>query len=452
MSTAELKQYLKAHAEFVSYQSTATHRQIRINMNPFLNQHLASRRVAWLFGRVSKAAPGSYAAQGAGKVVDVEVIYEPPQLGLRHRVLLPEDADAPWVTMLTNGLGLKPVGWLFTAPFRGRTENVLTASEVLLAAERQAKDPHFMTVTFSFEQRQDEATGRTHVFRSTTAWQLSEQCIKLFKAGQLYRDVGDDPFIIRTRRTVMASDPEDPTQRVRATTKFHTAYLVAPAGIAAIAPEDTLLSSEFPAPNRRTPSGDLMPVTSLQARKAVFGLRVARSAGASAVTSATIRETMLARIADFNFLLWLCKHGPSLQYPVTPAEVSEMCSYVRDLDGEGAASFRFKLMAALGAGWLCPLTEAKCGYDDVRDSPEDLRDHIARTFGMDMTPVVNPLDAVEAVTLAERTATVRPLLTKLRSKLGTGVAPSASAEAAAGPHGPVLSSFFGAQRSFVGDL
>lgn len=443
MSPAALRKYLKDNAEFIAYQTNATHRQLRIDMNPFLNQNLSVRRLGWLFGRVTAAAPDTYAAQGAGKVVDVEVIYEPTQLGLKNRILLGKDETAPFSEMITRTLGLVKVGWLFTAPFRGKVENVLTASEVLLAAAQQAVHPHFMTAAFTFEQRQDAGTGRTHIFRSTTAWQLSEQCIKLFKAGQLYRDDGDDAFVIRSRKSVMASDPDDPMQRVRATTKFHTSYLVSPAGIQAVAPEDTLLSSQFPVTTRRSPSGDVMQVSTERARKAIFGLRVARGQLTGAVTAGTIRETMLARISDFNFLLWLCKVGPTLPYPVTLSEVAEMCGYVRDLDAAGAASFRFKLMAALGAGWLCPLTEAKGGYDDVRESPEDLRDHIARTFGNDGTPVVDPLESVRAVTRADRERRRGFLLTRLREALGRERRDSMEDDAggmAGMPHASFLSS------------
>jgi len=428
---AALRRFLKQNAEFITFQGTATHRQIRINMNPFLNQHLQTRRVAWLFGTVTDAEASSYAAQGAGKVVSVEAIYEPPQLGFKHRVALAPDPDAPFVELLAASLRLVPVGWLFTAPFRGEVENVMTSSELLTAARMQSKHPHFMTVAFTFEQQQDAALGRARIFRSSTAWQLSEQAVRLYKAGQLHRDAGDDPFHVRTRRSVMASDPDDPMRQVRAVKRFHTSYLVSPAGIQSLSEADTLLSARFPVMNRRTPSGDVIEVTPEEARKAVFGLRAARGEG-GAVTGSSIRETMLARVADFSFLLWLCKHGTALPYPVSGAEVVELCEYVATHDGAGAASFRFKLMAALGAGWLCPLTERTRGYDDVRESPEDLRDHIARTFGDDETPVVNPLDSVRSSTRSERERLAPNLLTRLRAELGRGAADEDAAAALGG--------------------
>ncbi|KAA0161883.1 hypothetical protein FNF28_04880 [Cafeteria roenbergensis] len=361
--------YLKQHAEFITFQGIATHRQLRINMNPFLNQRLQTRRVAWLFGTVADAEAGTYAAQGAGKT------------------------------------------------------NVLTSSEILTAAALQAEHPHFMTVVFTFEQQDDPALGRTRIFRTTTAWQLSDQAVKLYRKGQLCRSEGDDPYLIRTKKTVMASDPDDPTHRVRATKRFHASYLVAPAGIQALGEDDTLLSSRFPAANRRSASGDEIPVTVEMARKAVFGMSPVRgetaAAGGAFATGRSIRETMLARVADFNFLVWLCREGPSLSpYPVSQMEVAELCHAVQSHDGDAAAGFRFKLMAALGAGWLCPLTEATRGYDDVRESPEDLRDHIARTFGDDPTPVVDPLRAVEVTTRAEREEVYPRLLSRLRAKLG----------------------------------
>ncbi|KAA0150518.1 hypothetical protein FNF27_07970 [Cafeteria roenbergensis] len=421
--SASLRRYLKQHAEFITFQGIATHRQLRINMNPFLNQRLQTRRVAWLFGTVADAEAGTYAAQGAGKTVSVEAIYEPPQLGFKHRVLLPSDPHQPCVSLVAASLGLVPVGWLITAPFRGDPQNVLTSSEILTAAALQAEHPHFMTVVFTFEQQDDPALGRTRIFRTTTAWQLSDQAVKLYRKGQLCRSEGDDPYLIRTKKTVMASDPDDPTHRVRATKRFHASYLVAPAGIQALGEDDTLLSSRFPAANRRSASGDEIPVTVEMARKAVFGMSPVRgetaAAGGAFATGRSIRETMLARVADFNFLVWLCREGPSLSpYPVSQMEVAELCHAVQSHDGDAAAGFRFKLMAALGAGWLCPLTEATRGYDDVRESPEDLRDHIARTFGDDPTPVVDPLRAVEVTTRAEREEVYPRLLSRLRAKLG----------------------------------
>lgn len=429
-NAASLRRYLKQHAEFITFQGTATHRQLRINMNPFLNQRLQTRRVAWLFGTVAEAEAGSYAAQGAGKTVSVEAIYEPPQLGFKHRVLLPSDPHQPCVSLVAASLGMVPVGWLITAPFRGDPQNVLTSSEVLTAAALQAEHPHFMTVVFTFEQQEDASLGRTRIFRTTTAWQLSDQAVKLYQKGQLCRAEGDDPFLIRTKKTVMASDPDDPTHRVRATKRFHASYLVAPAGIQALGEDDTMLSSRFPAANRRSASGDEIPVTVEMARKAVFGMSPVRGESVSAVggfaTGRSIRETMLARVADFNFLVWLCREGPSLSpYPVSQMEVAELCHAVQSHDAEVAAGFRFKLMAALGAGWLCPLTEATRGYDDVRESPEDLRDHIARTFGDDPTSVVDPLRAVEVTTRVEREEVYPRLLSRLRSKLGREASDSA---------------------------
>jgi hypothetical protein len=413
-----LRTWLKSHAEYIMFQSTATYRQVRINMNPFLNQYLETRRFAWLFGRVTQADKSSYAAQGAGKVVTVEAIYEPPQTGFRHKFLMHRDPDQATIELITGSLDLELVGWLFTSPYRGKPENILSSSELLLAAEHQAKHPHFMTVVFTFEQHQDAASGRRKIFRSTTAWQLSEQCIKLHKAGQLYRDPRDEAFVVRSRRSVMASDPEDPTHRVSATTKFHTSYLVSPAGIQAMSDDETMLSSRFPVLNRVTSTGDPLTVTLDDAKKAVFDLRPSRGESASVVTVGTIRDTMLARIADFHFLLWLVKHGNTLTYPVSAAEVTEMCRYIRDHDAEGAATFRFKLLATLGGGWLCPLTEALRGYDDIRDSPRQLRDHIKRTFGADSTPVVDPLYSVKATSRAQREKKFPGLLTRLDMHLG----------------------------------
>ena len=93
-------------------------------------------------------------------------------------------------------------------------------------------------------------------------------------------------------------------------------------------------------------------------------------------------------------------------------EVEEMCEYVREHDAEGAASFRFKLLIALGEGYLDPIAETE-GMDDIRMTEADFKRHVERVYSQNTRPVVNPLRSARATTRRFRERKVDNLLEDL---------------------------------------
>ena len=69
-----------------------------------------AQRMAWLYGDYSEDP--NYPE---GVRVNIEAIYEPPQLGEINGVLPKEDPNMNKVDMIAEALSLEKVGWIFTS-------------------------------------------------------------------------------------------------------------------------------------------------------------------------------------------------------------------------------------------------------------------------------------------------------------------------------------------------
>jgi hypothetical protein len=110
---------------------------------------------------------------------------------------------------------------------------------------------------------------------------------------------------------------------------------------------------------------------------------------------------MLERVSDFELLLFLARRTDDFAAPVSAADVLELCRCVRHKDREGAASFRFKLLVALGGGYLDPVLE-KDGIEDIRPDLEAFLRHVRNVHRTNRSRVVNPLRSAKALSRQDR--------------------------------------------------
>lgn len=417
-------------APAIVFQRMADVRRVHINMDSFLNQHLQNRRVAWLYGTVD----------GDCEDVRVEVIYEPPQLGFKNRFLLLEDPHQEQVDGIVRRLGFQKVGWLITTPYRGSYDNILSNTEVLIAAENQAREKAFVTVLFGFEKQDEPGRIGARTFRSTQAFQVSRQAVQLFRAGQLEAPPTEDPFVIRTKDPVVATDPSSMTSEVKETRRFHTSYLISNMGIVAYPADRMRLRSTFPVANRRNQFGDPITYDFETYREAVFRIPTFSVAAELFHDDQFLQFSILDRISDFQFLLFLAtqRHRvgdllaervsevallTDIPRPHEPIEVNwsadeidDLCDIVARQDRTRAGHYRFKLMATFDEGFIDPVLEAS-EIEDIRKTLRDFVRHIHRVHPSTHRAVVNPLRAArESTRSPARTTTdlmrdIRALLT-----------------------------------------
>ena len=147
--------------------------------------------------------------------IDVEAVYEPPQLGFRHRCLELKDRHREDVDVVMKALNLKLVGWIFSHRYRKRPIDKeekllrhqvssldrtppLQSAEILRAAELQKQHgDHFVTLVLTKDF--DKKTNNEYF--SLEAWQVSQQCVKLL--DDLEIDLSDS-YKIRSKRQVRA--------------------------------------------------------------------------------------------------------------------------------------------------------------------------------------------------------------------------------------------------------
>ena len=87
---------------------------------------MLEQRMAYLYGYYSEDP--NYPE---GVRVNVEALYEPPQIGDTNSVVELEDPKRHVVDMLASALGLERIGWLFT---KIDQETILTGEEMRKAA------------------------------------------------------------------------------------------------------------------------------------------------------------------------------------------------------------------------------------------------------------------------------------------------------------------------------
>jgi nuclear protein localization family protein 4 len=152
----------------------------------------AVKRGGIMYGRVDEAGG-----------VSVDVIYEPPQQGTEEGLLLMRDMDEEKrADVIAEGLGLRKVGFIFTQTVsQGGRGYTLSNAEVRQAAEfhAEAEFEQWATAVVKLEVNEDEGAA-VHF----EAFQLSDQCVKLFKDGWFVENVPDlDPKVTRMKKEVI---------------------------------------------------------------------------------------------------------------------------------------------------------------------------------------------------------------------------------------------------------
>ncbi|KAG0591364.1 hypothetical protein M758_1G166700 [Ceratodon purpureus] len=135
--------------------------------------------------------------------VKVDVIYEPPQQGTEEGLLLMRDMDEEKrADVIAEGLGLRKVGFIFTQTVsQASRDYTLSNAEIRQAAEFHAESEfeHWATAIVKLEVNED---GGADVHFE--AFQLSDQCVKLFKDGWFLENVPDlDPKLTRMKKEVI---------------------------------------------------------------------------------------------------------------------------------------------------------------------------------------------------------------------------------------------------------
>lgn len=135
--------------------------------------------------------------------VKVDVIYEPPQQGSEEGLLLMRDMDEEKrADVIAAGLGLRKVGFIFTQTVsQAKRDYTLSNAEIRQAAEFHAESDFECWATAIVKLEVNEDGGPDVHFE---AFQLSDQCVKLFKEGWFVENVPDlDPKLTRMKKEVI---------------------------------------------------------------------------------------------------------------------------------------------------------------------------------------------------------------------------------------------------------
>ena len=140
------------------------------------------QRVGYVYGTVKEG------------VVKVHACYEPDQHSTEKEYTIQEDKRLPKVDAIAQLLGLQRVGVLVSALPASPEDPVLTAKEVLLCAEQQAKHG----LHCSLIQVRIGADHEIHV----EAYQVSTQCVDIYKEGTL--SAHENPKFVHSERELEA--------------------------------------------------------------------------------------------------------------------------------------------------------------------------------------------------------------------------------------------------------
>jgi nuclear protein localization family protein 4 len=133
----------------------------------------------------------------------VEFIYEPPQHGSEESLLLLRDEEEEKrVDTIALGLGMKRVGFIFTQTVsQNKRDYTLSTAEMRQAASLHAESEFLNWATAVVKLEVNEDGGADVHFE---AFQLSDQCVKLYKDGWFVEDVADlDPKLSRMSKDVV---------------------------------------------------------------------------------------------------------------------------------------------------------------------------------------------------------------------------------------------------------
>ncbi|KAL9239240.1 hypothetical protein vseg_013580 [Gypsophila vaccaria] len=154
------------HCSAVSFDRDAANK-----FQHYVNEELAFavKRGGFMYGRV----------EGETGRVEVDFIYEPPQVGREERVILMRDREEEKVVeAVAAGLGMRRVGYIFTQSVGQGTmgeEYTMSRYEVEQAVELHAESglKEWVTALVKLDN------GDVHF----EAFQLSDMCVRLFKEG-----------------------------------------------------------------------------------------------------------------------------------------------------------------------------------------------------------------------------------------------------------------------------
>lgn len=135
--------------------------------------------------------------------VKVDFVYEPPQQGSEEGLLLMRDMDEEKrADVIAAGLGLRKVGFIFTQTVsQSKQDYTLSTAEIRQAAEFHAESEFEFWATAIVKLEVNEEGGPAVHFE---AFQLSDQCVKLFKDGWFVENVPDlDPKLTRMKKEVI---------------------------------------------------------------------------------------------------------------------------------------------------------------------------------------------------------------------------------------------------------
>ncbi|GAB4829712.1 hypothetical protein Ancab_019364 [Ancistrocladus abbreviatus] len=181
-----------AHCELVSFDRDAANA-----FQHYVNDSLAFavKRGGFMYGSVSDA----------GKV-EVDFIYEPPQVGTEERLMLMRDRDEEkLVDAIATGLGMRRVGFIFTQTIgQNKKDYTMSNLEVAQAVELHAESDLKEWVTAVVKLEVNEEGGADVHFE---AFQMSDMCIRLFREGWFDLDGGKegeaDPKVSRMKKDVV---------------------------------------------------------------------------------------------------------------------------------------------------------------------------------------------------------------------------------------------------------
>jgi len=160
----------------------------------YVHQSLAFavKRGGFMYGSVNEAGE-----------VSVEFIYEPPQQGSEDRLLLMRDMEEEkHADIIAAGLGLRKVGFIFTQTVsQSKKDYTLSSIEIRQAAQLHAESEFECWATAIVKLEGNDEGGTDVHFE---AFQLSDQCVKLYKEGWFVEDCPDlDPKLSRMAKDVV---------------------------------------------------------------------------------------------------------------------------------------------------------------------------------------------------------------------------------------------------------
>eukprot|EP01027_Heterolobosea_sp_BB2_P011185 GEZU01016306.1.p1 GENE.GEZU01016306.1~~GEZU01016306.1.p1 ORF type:complete len:320 (-),score=97.75 GEZU01016306.1:149-1108(-) len=259
-----------------------------------------AQRMGYMYGTENEEEAAAY----------VDVIYEPLQESTPEGFIELKDPLQDRADTLASLLGLRKVGWIFSHQPRTGKEYIMTHAEILKTAELQAKHGrYFVSVMVTVNEE-----GQTQF----EAYQVSEQCVKMFQDGLFLpaeKQDSEKPGIIKTKKPVVVDKKE--------TTEVDTMLLIT---TVAIKDRKGDFLTGFPYHNR--PSADYRP-----SMKACKDALLSRS-----------KLPFLDRVRDFHLLLFLTN------YLSLTTDMPALCEAIRTRNADASVGFEMIVNAYCGIG------------------------------------------------------------------------------------------------------